>query len=865
MKQFFVILFSIIVLIVLLSFFPSKSLAVWSSQYFDTQCVAGTTENPCNFGYFNPDCSLASVICEISPTCDLKTGNQCFNNPYWEGGFQQCVNTNDVHRTDGSVFTTFPSCTLDGWPGPYYGFQFYTPPPTPTSFPPTPTPLPPTPTPTSIPPTPTSPPVPCQVTTNPSPVNLVVGQTGGITASVTSGLGTATILQMRFGSYNTGIATVNPIVDSIPIYQTTVTAAAIGATAVWATADLDDGRVCQSTGATDTDINVLAPTPTPTSVPPTPSPTPIPSCLTHVDCNSCVSDLSCAWGTKKTGGNVCTNFVYACDTSVYSGWYWFDCGTNECPAPTPTPYPGPITPTLTPTPKVPTPTPTPTPITGWQVCNLNVYSDPSCNTFTGTATWPCSNPNPFASGSCKSYGGDFAQKTSCSSCTPPPTPTPTPGSGIYQIQGTIYIDSNKNGVRDASEELYTGPSGNSSGDIYYFESLFGQGWVYKSPATGVYTINYLEENLGGYDEPYYIYYGGIPKDYTAINPPLSAPDFSTKPGYKVKVGSPCASWRNTMDLTYGYYDYNCYNINSGFISNLNFGIYPPPPPKWFQSIGADIRIDKPSDPLLINKIPSGKTGMLNGLGGNPGILFTGANTPDLGDGTLSSTNWRVGSFSYPDIYTESIPLIATSYTFLFETAHKANLTPLDMNSQCAGGITNCNLNTSLPYGLYIADSNLVLEDPADASYTFPSNQNYIILVNGDLTIKEKILVPNTSTVLFSAKGNIKIDRSVGESTLSSVNPNIEGVYSSDKDFIADGINNCSVATDKRLNIAGSVIANAARINATFQNNRNLCNNNLSYPSVTFIERPDFIFNFSKTYTFLPLLQRTLTSWKEIAP
>lgn len=128
-------------------------------------------------------------------------------------------------------------------------------------------------------PTPT--PVPCAVTTQPREHNLVVGGAKTVTASVTSGLGSKTITKMRFGTYNTGIATVNPTSDSTTtsIYSTTVTAVAVGSTAVWATADLSDGRTCESKGDADTDIvvNALTPTPTPTLKPtltPTKTPTP---------------------------------------------------------------------------------------------------------------------------------------------------------------------------------------------------------------------------------------------------------------------------------------------------------------------------------------------------------------------------------------------------------------------------------------------------------------------------------------------------------------------------------------------------------------------------------------------------------------
>jgi hypothetical protein len=100
------------------------------------------------------------------------------------------------------------------------------------------------------------PPAPCQVTTSPVTQSLAVGGAHGtITASVTSGLGSATVSQMAFGSYNTSIATVNPTIDSLSPYSTSITAVAEGNAAVWATATLSDGRICQTTGATDTNIS----------------------------------------------------------------------------------------------------------------------------------------------------------------------------------------------------------------------------------------------------------------------------------------------------------------------------------------------------------------------------------------------------------------------------------------------------------------------------------------------------------------------------------------------------------------------------------------------------------------------------------
>lgn len=150
----------------------------------------------------------------------------------------------------------------------------------------TPTPLPSTPTPYL--PTPTPAPVPCQVTTSPTALGLPVGGIGSVSAAVTSGQGTATITSMSFGSYYTAVATVSPTLDTVSPYSTSVTAVASGTTSVWATAKLSDGRTCQTTGTTDTDIGVFGSTPTPSPVPspyatPTPlppTPTPIPQPIT---------------------------------------------------------------------------------------------------------------------------------------------------------------------------------------------------------------------------------------------------------------------------------------------------------------------------------------------------------------------------------------------------------------------------------------------------------------------------------------------------------------------------------------------------------------------------------------------------------
>ncbi|MBI2028788.1 MAG: hypothetical protein HYT07_04230, partial [Candidatus Levybacteria bacterium] len=135
----------------------------------------------------------------------------------------------------------------------------------------------------------------CRVTVDPSVRNLKVGAIGRITASVTSGLGSAGVARMRFGSYNTSVATVGVTSDPSSPYGTSVRGISPGNTAVWATAHLSDGRRCQSTRSTDIDIKILSSIPTLT-----PTITPVPCQLT-----------SASWGTSTSteGETVTLNVV----------------------------------------------------------------------------------------------------------------------------------------------------------------------------------------------------------------------------------------------------------------------------------------------------------------------------------------------------------------------------------------------------------------------------------------------------------------------------------------------------------------------------------------------------------------------------
>jgi hypothetical protein len=145
-----------------------------------------------------------------------------------------------------------------------------------------------------------------------------------------------------------------------------------------------------------------------------------------------------------------------------------------------------------------------------------------------------------------------------------------------------------------------------------------------------------------------------------------------------------------------------------------------------------------------------------------------------------------------------------------------------------------------------------------ASYTFPANGQYVILVNGDLRINTQIHVPNGGSVLFTASGNITVDTSVGEASPASSNWDLEGYYSADKNFTIEGAKACPIV-DKRLNVAGAIVANASLGSFSFTYNRDLCAADLQCPVFSITERPDFILNSTE------FLKPTRRVWQEIAP
>ncbi len=395
----------------------------------------------------------------------------------------------------------------------------------------------------------------------------------------------------------------------------------------------------------------------------------------------------------------------------------------------------------------------------------------------------------------------------------------------YTISGNVFVDNGigvggiaKDGIKNGTEANYTGAITITSSPTETVIAPVGAGtFTVSNLPAGPYTISYINVPSG---------------DYPTF--PTSSP-----PSLGVVVGSSCTNL------------FPHYSCSSGNIINLNFGIAPYGP--WIQSTRTDIRLDNGYNYY----IPAGASCLsyasLNGGGVSNGIIFTGDTSASFGGGNAGqTTNWVVGGSTAELFAPTKGNVIRTSYNYVNAQIKQAGLTATSLTTtQCgAGGTASCVLSTTtLPNGLYIANGNLTL---SGASYTFPANKNYVILVNGNLTINSQIHVPNGSTVTFIVSGDIIVDPTVGETITTSASPDIEGFYSTDKNFITG-------SGSRRLNIAGSVVVNAGLTGGTFQLQRDLAAGNANCPAFSIQERPDFILNAPD------IIRYQNTIYQEVAP
>lgn len=404
-----------------------------------------------------------------------------------------------------------------------------------------------------------------------------------------------------------------------------------------------------------------------------------------------------------------------------------------------------------------------------------------------------------------------------------PNPTITFGTTpLYAISGRVFQDNNKNQKYDTGEIGYGSGTIHITGPTAVTDMTAAADGTWSTPPTllsGTYTVSYA----------------------SALTPGFK---FTTPSTFAVTVGNPAGAPVCNKGSSL---DASCGGTNNGSVNGLDFGVTNNNP--WNQSMCFDVRDDSGTynDPIPAAPSCGGVTGAYNAITNascttGAGIIFTCDATPDFGLGSANANNWRAGGVATDqECFTNAgLNIIRTSYDYLKTTMQQSGITPLDMNqiTVCGiGGIANCTLSSTLAKGIYLADGDLTLS-PGSGTYTFPVDlnnpQGFIFLIHGNLTIQQNILVPAGSVAAFSASGNIYIDKTVGQvitTTSDSTNntPNLEGLYSADANVViqsyTSGTTTCNAdgtPLDRKLNIVGSVVTNAAKAGGALLNNRDLC-------------------------------------------
>lgn len=275
---------------------------------------------------------------------------------------------------------------------------------------------------------------------------------------------------------------------------------------------------------------------------------------------------------------------------------------------------------------------------------------------------------------------------------------------------------------------------------------------------------------------------------------------------------------------------------------------------WYQTDMGDVRFRDVNNPL-----PLGSYGSIDA--NYPGIYYSSSTISNLGNGGVSPRGWVVDDEYSFNANTKN-KNGSLAYGFYKSKARQDGVTIAHLT---AGSFDPSQITGS---GIYEADGDLTVGE-----YKHIPGSHVLILVNGTTTISTPISIPvSQGFLIVASKGDLIIDRSIGtsdpinETTLSSTSTQLDGYYSSEKNIILDG-SGCKMGadSDRRLNIGGAIIANAAKplaVSVTggrIINNRVLCNGNATHPTLYVATRTDFLTQLTDFY------KTTYTKWQEVRP
>lgn len=283
---------------------------------------------------------------------------------------------------------------------------------------------------------------------------------------------------------------------------------------------------------------------------------------------------------------------------------------------------------------------------------------------------------------------------------------------------------------------------------------------------------------------------------------------------------------------------------------------------WFQTDRGDVRFK-----VLDNPVPSGQTASTNTT--YPGIFYSSNSNADLGSGgnaASSAKQWLINNeYSY-NADTENRNG-GMSYDFFRAKALKDGV---PIRSIPGGTFSQSSIATNEKV-IYESDGPLTIN-----SYTHPVGRNIVILVKGKATIGGNISIPSSSQGVFivAARDDIEILNTVGTpdpinaTTLAQTTTNLDGYYTAQGSIkILSRGNSCAdgITSDRRLNVGGALIANSLKpfarsaAGGVVDNDRSLCTNNLTLPSLYIASRPDFLIRLTDFY------KTSYTKWQEINP
>ncbi|MBI2442801.1 MAG: hypothetical protein HYV40_02745, partial [Candidatus Levybacteria bacterium] len=425
--------------------------------------------------------------------------------------------------------------------------------------------------------------------------------------------------------------------------------------------------------------------------------------------------------------------------------------------------------------------------------------------------------------------------------TPTPTSPPPPIVGPLSVSGRVYVDSNPQNGQFDTGETYNPPL--TTPPTFSFPQV-PPGYAQPTPAInadGTYTMT-------GLGDGQYTMTLAVPSGYAMTYP------YSPNLTFTI-AASDCASSSITQ-INGASCDGDGIDIdgvgpdetgNTGNFVNVNFGLSGQT--TWLQSLGGDVRFDKGFDnpipgvvavPVPYKSSPGGQGySLAPGTGSSPGILFTGTTVPNTGSGLISSSSWQLSGGAFGKTFARINPTsLRTSYNYVLTTLKQqgATLQPLTSHAACSD-ISNCTIS-NLESGIYQATGTLDIK-----GFSIPSGRKIVILVEGFIFLSTAIDIPQGSSVAFIADNDIYVRGNVGTPVPPAVYPppggDIEGFFSTDKNFVVFGNNNCATGVDRMLNIEGAVIMNASLTGGTLKLYRQLCSQS-GYPTLTVKERPDMI-------------------------